>query len=232
MHLRAAELSSGYGRLPVLHNVDFAVGEGEMVAVLGPNGAGKSTLMKTLAGLLPPMSGTIELRGASTAGWSAPRIAQAGIGYVPQENNVFPTLSVRENLEIGRGSGRGARSLDQVFDRFPILAERQAQRAGTLSGGERQMLALSSALLMEPELLLLDEPTTGLSPQMVSLLSDWIREIAESGLSVVWVVEQNPERVLRAASRAYLMAGGQAREELNPRGLADADVGRLLMDHA
>jgi ABC-type branched-subunit amino acid transport system ATPase component len=231
MHLQAAELSAGYGRLPVVHHVDFHVGEGEFVAVLGPNGAGKTTLMRTLARVLPVMSGTLSYRGESMLRWTGAQAVRSGVGYVPQERNVFGELSVRENLEIGLSVGRAKpAALDDVFDRFPILRERASQRAGTLSGGERQMLALSSALLMRPELVLLDEPTTGLSPQVVSLLSDWIREIARSGLSVVWVVEQNPEPVLRAADRAYLMAGGQAREEANPGQLADGDVARLLLE--
>jgi ABC-type branched-subunit amino acid transport system ATPase component len=231
MHLKAAELCAGYGRLPVIHNVDFHVAEGEFVAVLGPNGAGKTTLMRTLAGVLPVMSGTLECKGESMVGWSASRAVRAGIGYLPQEHNVFPDLSVRENLEVSLSAGRaGPEALGEVFERFPILGERASQRAGTLSGGERQMLALSSALLMRPELILLDEPTTGLSPQVVALLSGWIQEIARSGLSVVWVVEQNPEPVLRSADRAYVLAGGQAREEADPAQLADGDVARLLLE--
>jgi ABC-type branched-subunit amino acid transport system ATPase component len=231
MHLRATDLCSGYGRLPVLHDVGFHVAEGEFVAVLGPNGAGKTTLMRTLACSLPVMSGTLEYRGESMSRWSASQAAHAGVGYVPQEHNVFSGLTVRENLDLGLAIGRARPgALDEVFDRFPILRERESQRAGTLSGGERQMLALSSALLQKPDLILLDEPTTGLGPRVVALLSEWIKEIAATGPSVVWVVEQNPEPVLRAADRAYLLAGGQATEETDPAKLADGDVARRLLE--
>lgn len=207
MHLQASDLVSGYGKSQVLHGVDFEVGEGEFVAVLGPNGAGKSTLMKTLARTIPVMSGSLTVDSQQVRGWRALQSVKAGIGYVPQDHNVFADLSVRDNLSLA-GSDQAPAVLGTVFDRFPILADRGKQSAGSLSGGERQALAVSMAVLGHPRLLLLDEPTTGLSPLASASLTDWIVDIAATGVSVVWIVEQNPDPVLAAASRAYVLAGG------------------------
>lgn len=218
--LKARDICSGYGRVPVLHGIDFDVSEGELVAVVGPNGAGKSTLMKTLARVLPLMSGSIDFHGATGSGWRAPDAVAAGIAFVPQDQNVFPTLSVIDNLRISARSGRGGPSLDEVLARLPQLADRTNQRAGTLSGGERQMLAIASALLMGGDLLLLDEPTTGLAPIIVDQLTEWIAEISAAGHSVVWVLEQDPERVLGMADRAYVVEGGRISREGEPSTIA------------
>jgi ABC-type branched-subunit amino acid transport system ATPase component len=210
MHLRARDLVSGYGKSQVLHDVDFDVSDGELVAVLGPNGAGKSTLMKTLGRVLPVMSGTLSLDSEPMDAWRPRQAVAAGIGYVPQERNVFGELTVAENLTLAGGESV-PELLDTVFDRFPILQQRSQQSAGSLSGGERQALAVSMAVLGRPKLLLLDEPTTGLSPLASASLTEWIVDVAQSGVSVVWIVEQNPESVLAAASRAYVLAGGVVR---------------------
>lgn len=208
MKLSAHDLVAGYGKLAVLQAVDFEINDGELVAVLGPNGAGKSTLMRALARTLPVMGGRLELDGSSIAGWRANQASKAGIGYVPQEENVFADLSVQENLQLSAPGGPDRELVDQVYARFPVLAERGTQTAGSLSGGERQSLAVSMAVLARPRLLLLDEPTSGLSPLASKALTDWIVEIAASGVSIVWIVEQNPEPVLAAAARAYALSAG------------------------
>ncbi|KRE38973.1 hypothetical protein ASG73_00980 [Janibacter sp. Soil728] len=212
MHLQARDLVSGYGKAQVLHGVDFEVGDGELVAILGPNGAGKSTLMKTLSAAIPFMGGSLTLDGTTMAGWRPYRAVSAGIGYVPQERNVFGDLSVKENLDLA-GAAQAKDVLDDVFGRFPILRDRSQQAAGSLSGGERQALAVSMAVLGRPQLLLLDEPTTGLSPLASASLTDWIVDIAQTGVSIVWIVEQNPEPVLAAAARAYVLAEGSVKFE-------------------
>lgn len=208
MQLLARDLVAGYGKLPVLHHIDFSVEDGELVTVLGANGAGKSTLMKTLARTLPVMSGHLELDGRPVTKWRGQQAAAAGIRYVPQERNVFADLTVRENLELSLKARDMSDLLEQVYKRFPVLAERAEQRAGSLSGGERQSLAVSMAFLGRPSLLLLDEPTTGLSPIAAEALTDWITEIAATGVSIVWIVEQNPEPALKEASRAYVVDAG------------------------
>ena len=210
MLLEVQGLVSGYGKVTVLHGVTFNVAAGEIVVVLGPNGAGKSTLMKTIAGHLTPTSGTVTLEGADITGLSAGDAARRGVGYVPQEQNVFRELTVRDNLRVAglRFAGMQDR-LDAVFTRFPFLAERANQRAATLSGGERQTLAVSSALVGDPRVLLLDEPSAGLAPLFIKRMVTWVQELADTGMGVAWVVEQNPEMVLAASTRTYLVEGGR-----------------------
>lgn len=216
MLLDIQRLESGYGKVTILHGVDIHVDSHELIVLLGPNGAGKTTLLKTLAGHLKFTAGAISLNGgALDRRPDASQRAMRGIGYVPQENNVFAPLSVIENLRVSLVSRRDeeADRLAEVFDRFPILHERRDQRAGTLSGGERQILAITSALLQQPDLLLLDEPTSGLSPLFVDMIVDWMTELVAGNTGVIWVVEQNPEPVLQAASRAYVLAGGRIVKE-------------------
>ncbi|MGH8913544.1 MAG: ABC transporter ATP-binding protein [Acidimicrobiia bacterium] len=209
-------LESGYGKLTVLHGVSIHADAGEVISVLGPNGAGKSTLMKTIAGHLPAKAGHIELNGKRIDGEDPFHIATSGVGYVPQEDNVFGDMTVMENLEVGAYStGKSATELiEAVFERFPILEERRQQRASTLSGGERQTLAVSSALVTGSDLLLLDETTAGLAPKFAQEIVRWITEVAGQGTTVIWVLEQNPELVLEISQRTYLLDGGRIRSEM------------------
>ena len=220
MLLEVRGLVSGYGRVTILHGVDLSVAAGEIVVVLGPNGAGKSTLMKTVAGHLPPTQGAVLLEGEDIVACPAQDVARRGLGYVPQEHNVFRELSVRDNLRVAALSFPGTRHrLQAVFDRFPILAQRAAQRAATLSGGERQTLAVSSALIGDPRVLLLDEPAAGLAPLFIKQMVEWVKELADAGMGVVWVVEQNPDLILAASRRTYLIEGGRVTDQFDSREL-------------
>lgn len=231
MLLRAESLSSGYGRLPVLFGVDLAVDAGQIHTVLGPNGAGKSTLARTLARVLPLDDGTITYRDESIDSWDVARAADNGIAYVPQEGSVFPTLSVEENLEVGAGREAGAaEAIGRIYERFPVLAERSAQRASTLSGGERQMLALASAMLMDPQLLVLDEPTSGLAPQVVAVLVDWVTEIAAGGVGVVWIVEQDPQRILERSTTATVITSGSVSYQGPPADLTNEALMAMMLE--
>ncbi len=226
MQLEAAGLVSGYGKVTVLHGVDLKVSAGEIVVVLGPNGAGKTTLMKTIAGHLPATGGSVTLDDDNIAGLAPQQIARRGVGYVPQDHNVFRELTVRDNLRVASLAFPGAAArTDAVFDRFPILADRANQRASTLSGGERQTLAVSCAMIAEPKVLLLDEPTAGLAPLFVAHMVEWVSELAAAGMAVVWVVEQSPEKILAASTRACLLEGGRSTAELDSRELLEP--GRL-----
>ena len=226
MLLEVRGLVSGYGRVTILHGVDLSAAAGEIVVVLGPNGAGKSTLMKTVAGHLRPTQGSVRLEGEDIAARPAQDVARHGVGYVPQEHNVFRELSVRDNLRVAALSFPGTRDrLQSVFDRFPILAQRAAQRAATLSGGERQTLAVSSALIGDPRVLLLDEPAAGLAPLFVKQMVEWVKELADAGMGVVWVVEQNPDLILAASTRTYLVEGGRVTDQFDSRELLEP--GRL-----
>lgn len=207
--LETRDLQSGYGRVPVLHGVSVKVEAGEMVAVLGANGAGKSTLMKTIARVLWAIAGDIVFDGASVIKLQPHEMTGMGLGYVPQENNIFPDLSVEENLLMAGFLAKDARNrLSRAYERFPILGERKSQKAGTLSGGERQMLATACALTLDPKLIILDEPTSGLSPQMTSQLIEGIVNINKEGTAILWVVEENPRDVLCHCSRAYFLESG------------------------
>ena len=226
MQLEASGLVSGYGKVTVLHGVDLKASAGEIVVVLGPNGAGKTTLMKAIAGHLPATEGTVTLNGDNIAGLAPQQIARRGVGYVPQDHNVFRELTVRDNLRVASLAFPGAAArTGAVFDRFPILADRANQRASTLSGGERQTLAVSCALIAKPEALLLDEPTAGLAPLFVDQMVEWVSELAAAGMAVVWVVEQSPEKILAASTRACLLEGGRSTAELDSRELLEP--GRL-----
>jgi ABC-type branched-subunit amino acid transport system ATPase component len=220
MQLEVSDLKSGYGKVQILHGIDLTVPPKEITAVLGPNGAGKSTLMKTIAGHLPVMAGEIHYRGNSLVGHSALSICKAGVGVVPQDRNVFPALAVRDNLRASSLAFEGAEErVAEVLRRFPILAERSDQAASTLSGGERQTLAIAMALVAGPDILILDEPTAGLAPIFVDRIVSWVRELAEEGMGVVWVVEQNPEKILAVSGAAYVIDAGRNSETVDAKSL-------------
>lgn len=228
--LDVAGLSSGYGRVTIVHDVSLTVEAGEIVILLGPNGAGKTTLLRTIAGHLPVDSGRIFLGGTDITELDAYRRSTSGIGYVPQENKVFGSLSVKENLataSLFRPELTGL--IEPILERFPRLREREGQRASTLSGGERQMLAVGSAMAGDPSLVVLDEPTAGLAPIFVEEILNWMKEAASRGKGIVWVVEQDPEKIAGAASRAYFMAGGEIRDEKPASELSDPALLRKVL---
>ena len=202
------------GYLPqvdILNGVDVQVDEGEIVVVVGPNGAGKSTLLKLVIGLLAPTRGTVTLSGEAITGLQSSRIVRRGLGYVPQRENVFETLPVEENLEIGLTPRRDLRfgdRLEALYALFPRLKERRRQSAGSLSGGERQMLAMARALMPEPKALLLDEPTAGLAPRLVEVMFEQVAAINRTGVSIL-MVEQNAMRALAMAHRGYVLDLGR-----------------------
>jgi branched-chain amino acid transport system ATP-binding protein len=209
--LEVSGLSAGYGVLEILRGVDLAVGAGEIVALLGSNGAGKSTLNNNVCGLYRPFGGTIRFDGADIAGAAPMRIVERGLVQVPEGRRVFPNLSVRDNLELGsyrRGKPNRARNLDRVAEIFPRLRERWSQFAGTLSGGEQQMLAIGRGLMGEPRLLILDEPSLGLSPLLVEEMFALIGRLNADGLSIL-LVEQNVVQSLAIAHRAYVLENGR-----------------------
>ena len=208
--LEVNELVTGYGGFPILRGVSLGVGGGEVVAVLGANGVGKTTLNRALSGLIGVDSGSIFFDGESIAGLSAPQIVERGLIHVPEGRKIFPNMNVRENLELGsyrRGKPNRTRNIERIFDTFPRLRERINQLAGTLSGGEQQMLAIGRGLMAEPKLLILDEPSLGLSPLLVEELFALIARIAADGLAVM-LVEQNVMQSLDLASRAYVLENG------------------------
>jgi branched-chain amino acid transport system ATP-binding protein len=230
--LTATGVVAGYGvHDEILKGVDLVVGEAEIVAVIGPNGAGKSTLLKVVAGLLRPKIGSIVLRGRDITGLAPSEVARLGLAYVPQEFNVFPSLSVRENLEIGGyiDAKAAARRLDGVLAQFPVLTRKRRHSARTLSGGERQMLAMAMALMVEPTVLLLDEPSAGLSPVAAELLFDAIARIHKDGVAIV-IVEQNANEALAIADRAYILVDGRNSRTGPARALAaDPEIRRLFL---
>src|SRR5471030_1583902 len=208
--LEVTGLRAGYGAIEILRGVDLAVGAGEIVALLGSNGAGKSTLNNNVCGLFKPFGGTVRFDGKDIAGAASTRIVEEGLIQVPEGRRVFPNLSVRENLELGsyrRGRKDRARNLDRVVDIFPRLKERWAQSAGTLSGGEQQMLAIGRGLMGEPRLLILDEPSLGLSPLLVEEMFALISRLNSDGLALL-LVEQNIVQSLAIAHRAYVLENG------------------------
>jgi len=208
--LEVTDLASGYGEVQVLSDISFSV-ENEVLAVLGANGAGKSTLLKTLAKLLPLSTGSMNWDGADVSGVPAYTLSTQGIAYVPQEGNVFPKLSVAENLSLGALVGERSKEerLEEVYDLFPRLAERKEQMAGSLSGGEGQMLAVGRALMQDPRLILLDEPSAGLSPLYVDTLFQTVAEAREKrGLAIV-LAEQNAVKTLEIADRVLVLSLGR-----------------------
>ena len=210
--LQVGDLDAGYGDLKILEGVDMNVEDGEYVTIVGPNGAGKSTLMKSVFGLTTHMGGSVTFEGEDITGLIPEEIIHEGVGYVPQNDNVFASLSVQENLEMGAYilDDVPEDALEAVFERFPILRERREQKAGTMSGGQQQMLAMGRALMLEPSLLLLDEPSAGLAPDLVDDMFDRIDAINGDGTAIL-MVEQNAKEALRRCDRGYVLANGQNR---------------------
>jgi len=199
-----------YGVVEALKGVTLAVDEGEIVTLLGANGAGKTTTLRTVSGLLRPFRGEVRYDGRRVDGVPAHEVVALGIGHVPEGRRIFPVMSVLENLEMGAYRRRGSirKELDRVFELFPVLAERRGQNGGTLSGGEQQMLAIGRALMSKPRLLLLDEPSMGLAPMIVSRIFEILGEINSQGTTVL-LVEQNASQALRLARRGYVMETGE-----------------------
>jgi branched-chain amino acid transport system ATP-binding protein len=213
--LEISHLAAGYGKSEVLHGVSMEVGAGEIVTMVGANGAGKSTTLRSIFGLTDIRGGAIVFKGRNIVGLRPHRVVTLGVALVPQERSIFPSLTVQENLEMG-GFTTDRDTLrertEQIYERFPRLKERYRQKAGTLSGGERQMLAIGRGLMTGPELLMLDEPSLGLAPKVVESVFEQIRLIHESG-TTVFLVEQNARRALSIASRAYVLELGQIRHQ-------------------
>ncbi len=229
--LRVEDVVSGYGSMEVLHGLSLEVEEGHIVSMLGPNGAGKTTLLRTIFGVLRPWKGKIYFRGEDISGLPPERLARMGMAYIPQEYNIFPSLTVQENLEMGafiREDDIGPR-MEEIYELFPDLTDRRKSRAGELSGGMRQMLALGRALMLNPQLLLLDEPSTGLAPFLVDAIFDRIEKLNEQGVTV-FLVEQNAAKALQSSDRAYILEGGEKKAEGSAQEISeDEEIGRLYL---
>lgn len=227
-------ITAGYGGPPIIDDVHLKATAGRLTAILGPNGAGKSTLMKVVAGVLKPTHGRILLRGADVTGLPAHRLVRQGISYIPQTVNVFPSLSVYENLEMGGYAMRSGvkERAEQLLETFPQLKSVRRRAASTLSGGERRMLAIARGLMLDPAVLLLDEPTAGLAPRLVQTLWDQLVSVRSQGVAVV-IVEQNTRRTLMYADWAYVMTQGHTRIEgkggdlLNDQEMIDLYIGKV-----
>jgi ABC-type branched-subunit amino acid transport system ATPase component len=231
--LELSGVAAGYGSIEILHGVSLHVNQGEVVSVIGPNGAGKSTTFKVIMGFISHFGGEIVFDGRSLVGQRPHRILTRGLAYVPQGRVVFSTMTVRENLEMGayleRDRRKVAAAMDYVFSLFPRLAERPRQLAGSMSGGEQQMLAMGRALMMRPKMMMLDEPSLGLSPRLVDEVFDQAVQMARSGLTVM-LVEQNAARALEISDRGYVLELGRNRFEGTGRELLDnAEVRRMYL---
>ncbi len=232
--LEIKNLVSGYGKLAIIQDVSFKVDSGDFVAIVGPNGSGKSTLVKSILGLTNIFEGTITFEGTNITNWKPEKIARLKLGYVPQLANVFPDLSVSENLELGgvtvRDEGQKRKIRELVVELFPILKSRSGQRAGLLSGGERQMLAVGRALAAEPKLLILDEPTAALAPLVAEQLFQRLVEIRQKLNVTIILVEQNARKALGLANRGLVLVQGKSAFEGTPDQISkDKDIIRLFL---
>jgi branched-chain amino acid transport system ATP-binding protein len=225
------DLYSGYRGVDILKGIHLKVNPGQMVVIIGPNGAGKSTVLKSLFGLATIRSGRVLFQGSDITHLPTEQLVRRGIGFVPQTNNVFPSLTVQENLEMGAFIRRDnpAAQLERVYELFPPLKEKRRQAAGSLSGGQRQMLAIGRALMVEPQLLLLDEPTAGLSPLYIEQTFALLREINRLGISIL-MVEQNAKQALKMADWGYVLSTGENRfEDTGPNLLNNPEVLELFL---
>lgn len=225
--LRVENVVSGYGSMTVLHGLSLEVEEGKIVTLLGPNGSGKTTLLRTIFGILSPKEGKVLYKGEDITGRQPERVAHTGMCYVPQEENIFSSMTVQENLEMGafiRDDDIRPR-MEEIFELFPDLTDRRGSRAGDLSGGMRQMLAIGRALMLNPEMVLLDEPSTGLAPFLVEQIFEKIKTLNQQGVTVL-LVEQNAQ-ALRCADRAYIIEGGEKKAEGTAQELInDEEIGK------
>lgn len=221
--LVVSDVESGYGKTQILHGVDLSVGHGEVVTIIGPNGAGKSTLLKAIVGQVPVWSGSITFRGRDITETPLEQIVTEGICYVPQSDNIFPNLSVRENLEMGSWTTEedSDERIQELYELFPVLADREDQLVGNMSGGQQQMVAFASALVVNPDLLILDEPSAGLAPDLVDNVFAKVSEINATDTAVL-MVEQNARRALQASDRGVVLAMGEKRLEGKSTSLLDS----------
>ena len=231
--LEATGVVAGYvPDMPILHGVSIFVDPGEIVTIIGPNGAGKSTFIKAVAGLVAVTDGEIRLDGEAITHIPAHRLASEGVGFVPQTGNVFATLTIQENLVIGGAAlpkQQADRRIEEIFGIYPILKERRREKAGVLSGGQRQILAVARALLTEPRLIMLDEPTAGLSPMAASELFSLVRDLVKNGAAVL-MVEQNAKAALRVSDRGYVLAEGHNRIDGPAHDLLeDEEIGEVFL---
>ena len=229
--LTVSGLNKHFGGLAAVAHMDFSVEHGQILAIIGPNGAGKSTVMKVIFGLLAPWRGSVSFAGDEISGLSPDRIVRRGMCLVPQVDNVFPSLTVEENLEMGAFvlTGPIREQKERIFEMFPRLAERRRQRAGKMSGGERQMVAMGRAMMLEPKMLLLDEPSAGLAPLVVDSIFETVREVAQSGVAIL-MVEQNARKSLELADRGYVLANGSNQVDGTGSDLLDnPEVARLYL---
>lgn len=233
MLLSTENIRSGYGKKEVLHGVSINIGKNEIVVMIGHNGAGKTTLIKTIFGLIKNTDGRVVYNEKPITGLTPNKIMHGGIVYVPQERNVFPTLTVLENMQVSdhilKNPSTFLQRFEQITNLFPVLRERKSQQAGTLSGGEQKMLALSMALIVEPKLILLDEPSLGLSPMYVKKFMDTLKKLNKEMNLTIFLVEQNIKQSLRIADRVYAMKGGSISDEFSGSDLAErTDLWKLL----
>lgn len=229
--LEAFDVVAGYGETEILHGVSIVVNPGEVVTIIGPNGCGKSTLMKAIVGLVRVRSGCVHFRGVDISEHNPEQTVRSGLCYVPQSDNVFPSMTIHENLEMGAFVRRDdyRDRIHEMFQLFPDLQPSARRKAGSLSGGQRQMLAIARALMLDPVLLLLDEPSAGLAPALVQSVFERIRDINATGVSIL-LVEQNARESLRMSDRGYVLSGGSNQlEDSGPALLSNPDVGRLYL---
>jgi branched-chain amino acid transport system ATP-binding protein len=224
--LRAEEITAGYGGSPIVHAVSVSVEPGEVVSIVGPNGSGKSTFLKSLVGIVEIQSGRVVVGEREVTGWPPENVARIGVGYVPQVDDVFAPLTVRENLEMGGyllQPAEIAPRIELILELFPQLGRMLRRRAGKLSGGERKMLAMGRALMLEPSVIVLDEPTANLAPAVArTVLTDHVRRLAMTGAAVL-IVEQRAKAVLEISDRTYVLGGGRVRMEGKPDELAASE---------